>query len=85
MGFSQQPRFPVPKSPDEIWQNDRDLQDQIEDLKVKTKTIAQLRTMSAPITKTYYCSDCATDAMCVSTGTAVGSFSRFSSKTTPCQ
>ncbi len=33
----------------------------------------------------YYCSNCTTDAVCVSTGTTVGSFSRATSKTTACQ
>lgn len=29
--YAVQPRFPNPKSPDEVWQNDRDLSDQIKD------------------------------------------------------
>lgn len=33
----------------------------------------------------YFCSDCATDAICVSTGTALGAFSRVSARTTACQ
>lgn len=33
----------------------------------------------------YYCSDCATAAVCVSTGTAIASFSNISGKTTVCQ
>lgn len=33
----------------------------------------------------YFCSDCTTDAVCVSTGTLLGAFSRVSARTTACQ
>lgn len=33
----------------------------------------------------YFCSDCSTDAICISTGTSLGAFSRVSARTTACQ
>lgn len=33
----------------------------------------------------YFCSDCTTDAVCVSTGTTIASFSRLTARTTACQ
>jgi len=48
-----------------------------------TKSELQLLTPIRP-GRIYYCSDCTTDAICVSTGTTIGAFSRVSSRTTSC-
>jgi hypothetical protein len=51
-----------------------------------SKTLAQLGALT-PVAagETYYCSDCTTDAVCVSTGTAAGAFAGMSARTTACQ
>lgn len=51
-----------------------------------SRTIAQIRAMTpSNAAEAVYCSDCTTDAICVSTGTGVGAFARSSARTTPCQ
>lgn len=50
-----------------------------------SKTKSQLRSLTPTAAgRIYYCSDCTTDAVCVSTGTATGSFSQMTSRTTVC-
>lgn len=55
-------------------------------LQSNSLTLAQLKalTPSGP-GQQYYCSDCATDLICASTGTSKGAFSRVSSRGTVCQ
>lgn len=51
-----------------------------------SKTLAQLAALTPTVAGIqYYCSNCVTDAICISTGTAIASFSRVTSKTTVCQ
>lgn len=53
---------------------------------LQSYTKAQL-TSSIPrkVGKLYYCTDCTTDAMVISTGTAIGAVSRVSARTTAIQ
>ena len=51
-----------------------------------SRTSAELTALAPSVSGIlYYCSDCATDAVCVSTGTTAGSFARVSARTTLCQ
>ncbi len=48
-----------------------------------SKTKAALQALAPEVVgETYYCSDCSTDALVVSTGTATGAFARVSARTT---
>lgn len=48
-------------------------------------TLSKLKaTIPTAAGQLYYCSDCSTDAICVSTGTGRGSFTRLSARTTAC-
>lgn len=51
-----------------------------------SRTLAQLKTVT-PTKKglMFYCSDCTTDTVCVSTGATIFGFSRISARTTSCQ
>lgn len=49
-------------------------------------TLAQIQSFSPTRAgEIYYCSTCVTDALCISTGTTRGAFSRVSARTTACQ
>ncbi len=53
---------------------------------VALRTLAQIKAYTpASVGGAFYCSDCTTDGLCVSTGTAQGAFGRSSSKNTACQ
>lgn len=84
---SSAPRNPFPKTSDQIWQNDKDLTDDIHKSigQVDALTLVQLRATAAKrIGKIFFCTTCATAALCVSTGTSVGQFSAISGKATAC-
>lgn len=50
-----------------------------------SKVLTQLQAIApSSLGIAYYCSDCTTDVLCVSTGTATGSFARVSARTTVC-
>lgn len=50
-----------------------------------SKTLAQIQAITpTAVGQSYYCSNCTTDAVCVSTGTGPGAFSRVSARTTAC-
>lgn len=52
---------------------------------LKALTLSQMQKIASPIIgQEYFCSDCVTDAVCVSTASLKGSFSRISSRTTIC-
>lgn len=53
---------------------------------IYARTLAQLRAITPNfVGQLYYCSDCTTDGVVVSTGTAIAAFGRVSSKTTAIQ
>jgi hypothetical protein len=53
---------------------------------LETRTKAQIQTtIPYRVGLTYFCTDCTTDAVCVSTGVGTGDFSRLSARTTACQ
>lgn len=53
---------------------------------VKSFTKAEILTLTPErVGRLYFCSDCTTDAVCVSTGTTIASFSRLTARTTACQ
>lgn len=56
-------------------------------VKLTSKTLANLAstTPTAGAGQVFYCSDCVTDALCVSTQTATASWARVSAKTVACQ
>lgn len=48
-------------------------------------TLAQLKTVTPTLSgQAYYCSDCATTPVCISTGTTIFGFSSFANKATAC-
>lgn len=50
------------------------------------KTLAELIALTPTVVgQTYFCSNCVTDALCTSSGTARGAFTRVSARTTVCQ
>lgn len=52
---------------------------------LKALTLSQMQSIQSPLTgQEYYCSNCTTDSVCVSTANAIGSFSRLTSRTTTC-
>jgi hypothetical protein len=82
-----EPRFQLPKTQSEIWQNDLDLMDEIRGNVKKpiSRTLAQINA----ITPTYlgeiiYCSNCTNTVICASTATVVGSWSSPAAKGTHC-
>lgn len=50
-----------------------------------SNTLAQINALVVAVGTLRYCSNCATDAVCVSTAAATNSFARLTSKTTACQ
>lgn len=55
------------------------------DFKRFSKTLAQILAITPDYAgQQYYCSNCTTDAVCISTGTGVGAFVRASARTTVC-
>lgn len=81
--FAASPRYTKPSSPDQVYQNDQDLYDGIRALQIKVRTKAQLNLLTpdgAGII--YYCSDCATDGIVVSTAATQGGFGRISARGT---
>lgn len=49
-------------------------------------TLAQLKTKTPERKgRFYFCSDCVTDGVCISTGTTIYGFARISARTTACQ
>ena len=55
------------------------------DFKRFSKTLAQILALTPDYAgQQYYCSNCATDAICISTGTGTGAFVRASARTTVC-
>ncbi|MFI5346638.1 MAG: beta strand repeat-containing protein [Elusimicrobiota bacterium] len=49
-------------------------------------TLAAIRLLTPPaVGQVYYCSNCASSALCVSTGTVIAAFSDVTLRTTPCQ
>lgn len=54
-------------------------------LQYTSKTLAQLQALTpTAVGQAYYCSNCSVDAVCVSSGTGVGAFTRYSARTTAC-
>lgn len=52
---------------------------------LKSLTLSQMQSITNPLAgQEYYCSNCTTDAVCISTASIKGSFSRLSSRTTTC-
>lgn len=52
----------------------------------RLKTLAELRALTPKdLGEAWACSNCATDMVCVSSGTGTGAFVRFSARTTACQ
>lgn len=78
------PRNTRPETPDQIYQNDIDLFDAIRNAGIPSKTKAELNSMTPASGRVsiFYCSDCSTDALVVSTGPAQGAWGRVSSRTT---
>jgi len=67
----------------------REFQNIYQELKTKfiveSKTIAQINLFApSSVGQLFYCSNCTSTAVCVSTGTGIGAFSSLSSKTTHC-
>jgi hypothetical protein len=54
-------------------------------LQLKSLTLAQIKAQTVPIGTEYFCSDCGTDSVCVSTSTKTNAFVRLSARTTTCQ
>ena len=52
---------------------------------LKSLTLTQIKAQVGPVGQEYFCSDCATDAVCVSTSTKANTFVRLSARTTACQ
>lgn len=83
------PRSPLPKSPDEIWQNDKDLNDLIKANygALPNRTLTQIKA-TIPLKKgqQYFCTDCVNALVCVSTGTSVYGFASMqaANRTTVC-
>lgn len=51
---------------------------------LKALTLSQMQSLTPVIGQEYYCSNCTTDSVCVSTSAVKGSFSRVTSRTTTC-
>lgn len=52
---------------------------------LKALTLSQIQSLQTPLLgQEYFCSNCTTDAVCVSTSTSKGSFSRTSNRSTVC-
>lgn len=63
-----------------------DLRDAKSSSRAVSKTLANIILFTPGAAGTMvYCSDCVTDAICVSTGAVVNSFVRVSARTTKCQ
>lgn len=83
------PRHPLPNTPDQVWQNDLDLNDKIDRLEqsliLPHKMLAEILAITPVRTgQTYYCTDCSVAVICVSTGTAVLDFASASGRTDVC-
>lgn len=83
------PRNPNPSNPDQVWQNDQDLRDDIRNTQgsLQLRTLAQLKAVT-PKKKglMYFCTDCANALVCISTGTAIYGFANMqaANRTTAC-
>lgn len=53
-------------------------------LQLKSLTLAQIQAVVGVVGQEYYCSNCTTDAVCVSTSTKANTFVRLSARTTAC-
>jgi hypothetical protein len=51
---------------------------------LKALTLSQMQSMTPLTGQEYYCSNCSTDSVCISTAAVKGSFSRLTSRTTIC-
>lgn len=81
--YAAQPRNPKPSTPDEVYQNDLDLYDAFRLGEIPSQTKAQLQSITPKKAGLiYYCSDCTTDGVVVSTGTGRGAFGRISARST---
>lgn len=86
VGVSQKYTFKDPKLDDEFGNVYKYLGAPAQFVDVYPLTKAQiLGSTPQRAGRLYYCSDCATDAVCVSTGTGLGAFGRISARTTACQ
>jgi len=82
-----QPRRPRPATPDEVWQNDSDLFDEISKTRgrFESRTLAVIQAIiPLSVGESYYCSDCVSDAVCISTSTTQGEFSGVADRTSSC-
>ena len=78
--------FDNPRLNDEMENIYKDIQFSSQFIDVKSVTKAEIQALTPKQAgRLYFCSDCTTDAICVSTGTAIGSFSRLTARTTACQ
>lgn len=81
------PRNVNPQTPDAVYENDLDLSDAIKHANgiAQARTLAQIQSFT-PRTNgvLYWCSNCASANVCVSTGVTVGAFSNITSKSTAC-
>jgi hypothetical protein len=85
---SEQPPYDVPDSAisqifQQVFLTLAELERRLNNLAPPSKTKAELNTTTPSVPGLeYYCSDCSTDGIVVSTGTTQGAFGRISARTT---
>lgn len=91
MAKAEDPKIPMPSTPDQVWENDREIYNFINRTLSRPLPIANMTATninsSTPSAAglIVFCSDCSTIPICVSTQAAIKGYASISSKATPCQ